>query len=152
MGWYVDFLQAETTGERSIDSGVLAGGQVFLNTLLPASDPCAKPRSRTYALNVLTGLDQPDSVVPMRPAPTSTEQPVGQTSDDYRSTPSLLPVTSSKTPPDPTGRMHVLKELAVANVTPHGSVDVGRIKVPRRAGRLSWREVGNWRQLHEAAK
>ena len=153
MGWYIDFLQAETTGERSIDTGVLAGGQVFLNTLLPGRDSCDKARSRTYALNVLTGLSEPDSVVPKPSPPTSVEKPiVGQTSDDYRSTPSLLPITSSRTPPDATGRLHVLKDLAVANVTPHGSVVVGRVKVPLRAGRLSWREVGNWRQLHEAVK
>jgi len=152
MGWYVDFLQAETTGERSIDSGVLAGGEVFFNTLLPGSDPCDKARSRTYAFNVLTGLTK-DSAVARLPTPPSTEQPiVGQISDGYRATPSLLPVTSSRTPRDPTGRTHLLKELAVVNVTPWGSVTVGRVKVQLRAGRLSWREVGNWRQLHEAVK
>jgi type IV pilus assembly protein PilY1 len=150
MGWYVDFLQAETTGERSIDGGVLAGGEVFFNTLLPGSDPCDKARSRTYAFNVLTGLTK-DSAVARLPAPPSTEQPiVGQISDGYRATPSLLPITSSTTPRDPTGRTHLLKELAVANVTPQGSVVVGHVKVQLRAGRLSWREVGNWRQLHEA--
>lgn len=152
MGWYVDFLQAETTGERSIDSGVLAGGEVFFNTLLPGSDPCDKARSRTYAFNVLTGLTR-DGAVARLPTPPSTEQPiVGQISDGYRSTPSLLPVTSSRTPRDPTGRTRLLKELAVANVTPQGSVVVGRVKLQLRAGRLSWREVGNWRQLHEAVK
>lgn len=152
MGWYVDFLQAETTGERSIDSGVLAGGEVFFNTLLPGGDPCDKARSRTYALNVLTGLTR-DGAVARLPTPSSAEQPIaGQISDGYRSTPSLLPVTSSRTPRDPTGRTRLLKELAVANVTPQGSVVVGRVKLQLRAGRLSWREVGNWRQLHEAVK
>lgn len=152
MGWYVDFLQAETTGERSIDSGVLAGGEVFFNTLLPGGDPCDKSRSRTYALNVLTGLTR-DGAVARLPTPPSAEQPIaGQISDGYRSTPSLLPVTSSWTPRDPTGRTRLLKELAVANVTPQGSVVVGRVKLQLRAGRLSWREVGNWRQLHEAVK
>ncbi|USX19153.1 PilC/PilY family type IV pilus protein [Oxalobacteraceae bacterium OTU3REALA1] len=152
LGWYVDFLQAETTGERSIDSGMLAGGEVFFNTLLPGSDPCDKARSRTYAFNVLTGLPR-DGAVARPPTPPSTEQPIsGQISDGYRSTPSLLPVTSSRTPRDPTGRTRLLKELAVANVTPQGSVVVGHVKVQLRAGRLSWREVGNWRQLHEAVK
>ena len=152
MGWYVDFLQTTTTGERSIDSGMLAGGEVFFNTLLPGSDPCDKARSRTYAFNVLTGLPR-DGAVARPPTPPSTEQPIsGQISDGYRSTPSLLPVTSSRTPRDPTGRTRLLKELAVANVTPQGSVVVGHVKVQLRAGRLSWREVGNWRQLHEAVK
>lgn len=152
LGWYVDFLQAAATGERSIDSGVLAAGEVFFNTLLPGSDPCDKSRSRTYVLNALTGLAK-DAATARLPAPPSIEQPiVGQISDGYRATPSLLPVTSSRTPRDPTGRTRLLKELAVAHVTPQGRVDVGRVKVQLRAGRLSWREVGNWRQLHEAVK
>lgn len=153
MGWYVDLLQAAATGERSIDSGVLASGSVFLNTLLPGGDPCDSASSRTYAFNVLTGLAEQQGRVARLPAPASTEQPiVGQISDGYRAAPSLLPVTSSRTPRDPTGRTRLLKELAVAHVTPQGSVDVGRVKVQLRAGRLSWREVGNWRQLHEAVK
>jgi type IV pilus assembly protein PilY1 len=28
----------------------------------------------------------------------------------------------------------------------------GSIKSTRRTGRLSWREIINWRELHEAAK
>ncbi|HWW71066.1 MAG TPA: pilus assembly protein PilY, partial [Duganella sp.] len=153
MGWYVDLLQAATTGERSIDSGVLAGGEVFFNTLLPGTDACDKARSRTYALNVLTGLAGRDSVVARLPLPTSVEQPiVGTISDGYRATPSLLPVTTTRTPRDPTGRARLHKELAVANLTPQGAVTVGHVQVQLRAGRLSWREVGNWRELHEAAK
>ncbi len=153
MGWYVDLLQAATTGERSIDSGVMAGGKVFFNTLLPGSDPCDKARSRTYALNVLTGLADQAGVVARRPAPASMEQPiVGLISDGYRAAPSVLPATSNRTPRDPTGRTRLQKELTVANITPQGSVTVGSVKVQLHAGRMSWREVGNWRQLHEAAK
>ena len=151
MGWYVDFLQAATTGERSIDSGVLAAGEVLFNTLLPGNDPCGKARSRTYAFNVLSGLPK-DATVAGLPTPSMERPIIGQISDDYRATPSLLPITTSATPRDPTGRTRLLKELAVAHVTPQGSVTVGQIKVQLRAGRLSWREVGNWRQLHEAVK
>ncbi|MEO5932707.1 MAG: PilC/PilY family type IV pilus protein [Duganella sp.] len=153
MGWYVDLLQAATTGERSIDSGVLAGGEVFFNTLLPGADACDKARSRTYALDVLSGLAERDSVAARLPVPTSVERPIiGQISDEYRATPSLLPVATTRTPRDPTGRTSLHKELAVANLTPRGNVAVGRVQVRLRAGRLSWREVGNWRELHEAAK
>lgn len=81
------------------------------------------------------------------------EQPiVGLISDGYRAAPSVLPATSNRTPRDPTGRTRLQKELTVANITPQGSVTVGSVKVQLHAGRMSWREVGNWRQLHEAAK
>ncbi|MBP1205278.1 type IV pilus assembly protein PilY1 [Duganella sp. 1411] len=153
MGWYVDLLQAATTGERSIDSGVLAGGEVFFNTLLPGADTCDKARKRTYALNVLTGLAERDSVVTRLPVPASIEQAIiGRISDGYRATPSLLPVTATRTPRDPTGRARLYRELAVADLTPQGMVAAGHVQVQLRAGRLSWREVGNWRELHGAAK
>lgn len=153
MGWYIDLLQATTTGERSIDSGVLAGGEVFFNTLLPGADACDKARKRTYALNVLSGLPKQDSIVTRPPAPTSVEQPIiGQISDGYRATPSLLSVTTTRTPRDATGQARLYKELAVADLTPQGIATVGHVRVQLRAGRLSWREVGNWRELHEAAK
>ncbi|HEX7986998.1 MAG TPA: PilC/PilY family type IV pilus protein [Duganella sp.] len=153
MGWYVDLLQATTTGERSIDSGVLAGGEVFFNTLLPGADACDKARKRTYALNVLSGLPKQDSIVTRPPAPTSVEQPIiGQISDGYRATPSLLSVTTTRTPRDATGQARLYKELSVADLTPQGIATVGHVRVQLRAGRLSWREVGNWRELHEAAK
>jgi type IV pilus assembly protein PilY1 len=31
-------------------------------------------------------------------------------------------------------------------------VAVGSVRTTRRAGRLSWREIVNWRELHEVAK
>ncbi len=151
MGWFVDFLQAQSTGERSIDSGVLVGSELVFNTLLPGLGSCDEARRRTYALNVLTGLADKDSAV--TGSPPSDERPiVGQLANLYASVPVLLPVKTSKAPRDPTGRMDLSKEVAVVNVTPQGSEVAGRVKLKLRAGRLSWREVGNWRQLHEAAK
>jgi type IV pilus assembly protein PilY1 len=153
MGWYVDLLQAAITGERSIDSGVLAGGTLLFNTLLPASDPCDKARRRTYALNVLTGLADERSVVTTSPPASAPQRPlVGLVSDIYAATPSLLPVTSSATPRDPARRTRVDKEFSITDVSGQGSETIGSVKVVSRAGRLSWREVGNWRALHEAAK
>ena len=153
MGWYVDLLQAAITGERSIDSGVLAGGTLLFNTLLPASNPCDKARKRTYALNVLTGLADDRSVVTNPPPATMLERPVvGLVSDTYAATPFLVPAASSVTPRDPTRRTRVDKEFTIADVTGQRNETIGLVKVKSRAGRLSWREVGNWRALHEAAK
>jgi type IV pilus assembly protein PilY1 len=152
-GWYVDFLQAAITGERSIDSGVLTGGTLMFNTLLPAADPCDKARRRTYALNVLTGLAADRSVVTNLLPASAVERPVvGLLSDVYASAPFLVQTTSSATARDPTRRTRVDKEFSITDATSGGSAKIGEVKVKSWAGRLSWREVGNWRALHEAAK
>ncbi|MFD2273239.1 hypothetical protein ACFS07_25065 [Undibacterium arcticum] len=56
-GWYFDFLNSATTGERSVTNALVAYGKLFfLNSLVTGSDPCVKGGGRTYALDVLTGL------------------------------------------------------------------------------------------------
>jgi type IV pilus assembly protein PilY1 len=123
-GWYVDFLRSASSGERSIDSGRLLGGEVVFNTLQPGTGACGVSSSRSYALNALSGL--PDGYAVFMPSPVSISYPlIGAPMTAYAATPSLL----------------------LASVTP-----VGSIKVKLRAGRLSWREVANWRELHEALK
>jgi type IV pilus assembly protein PilY1 len=148
-GWYVDFLRAEDTGERSIDSGLLANGQVLFNTLLPGADPCAAPRSRTYALNVLTGLADDNTVTAILPG---FEPIVGLLLPDYAPTPVLLPQSVMRDVSGPAGSIRVKTTAAVVNVGAQGPVVAGGMKATRRAGRLNWREVANWRELHEAAR
>lgn len=152
MGWYVDFLQAAITGERSIDSGVLTGGTLLFNTLLPAANPCDKARRRTYALSVLTGLADERSVATNLPSAAVERPVVGLVSDIYAAAPFLVPVTSSAAPRDPTRRMRVDKEFSITDVNSQRSESIGTVKMKSWAGRLSWREVGNWRALHEAVK
>jgi type IV pilus assembly protein PilY1 len=148
-GWYVDFLQAEKTGERSIDSGLLARGQILFNTVLPGADPCAATYSRTYALSVLNGLADDSTVAAILPGDAPM---VGLLLPDYAPTPVLLPQSSTRESDGPTGRINVKSTDAVVNVGASGPVVAGSMKTVRRAGRLSWREVANWRELHEAAK
>lgn len=148
-GWYVDFLQAENTGERSINSGVLANGEVLFNTLLPGGDPCAATRSRTYVLNALTGLADDSTVAAILPGH---EPIVGLLLPDYAPMPALLPQSSTREGDGPAGRISVKTNAAVVNIGANGAVVAGGMKSVRRAGRLSWREVANWRELHEASK
>jgi type IV pilus assembly protein PilY1 len=147
-GWYVDFLQAESTGERSTDNGLLADGQVLFNTMLPGADACAPTRSRIYALNVLTGLAA-DSVTVVLPGD---EAIVGLLLPDYAPSPSLLPQSAVRDGDGPAGRISVKATATVVNVGADGLTVIGGMKSSRRAGRLSWREVANWRELHEAVK
>ena len=150
-GWYVDFRQAEATGERSIDSGLLANGQVLFNTLLPGAGGCAPPRSRTYALSVLTGLADDSTSAAVLPGDVPAPL-IGLLLPDYAPSPVLLPQSSSRDSSGPVGRISVKRTDAVVSLGAQGPVVAGKMKTVRRAGRLGWREVANWRELHEAAK
>lgn len=146
-GWYVDFTEPT---ERSVQTGVLADGAVLFNTVLPGTDMCGVTRSRSYALNVLTGL--PDDGLFTARLP-SGEAIVGAMLPDYAPAPLLLPSVIANGERDAMGHIRQEKNYVVAQAGTAGSVVVtGSIKTVRRAGRLSWREIANWRELHEAAK
>ncbi|MYN45025.1 pilus assembly protein PilY [Pseudoduganella sp. FT93W] len=151
-GWFIDFWQSERTGERSIDSASVVDGTVVFTTLLPGASACGASHSRSYALNALTGLPASSELV-LNAALTE----VGLMQPDYAGKPVLLPVARHADVPGPGAsfrRTQVLMQLAPVT-SANGALDLAalaRIKVVRRAGRLSWREVNNWRELHEAAK
>lgn len=149
-GWYLDLLHAGVTGERSIDNGVIEGGIWTMNTMLPAASACDPARSRSYVLNALTGLAQGHSVsVRLPPAPAPEQPIVGDLSLSYVGRPALLPLASSVSLPNPTGGVRVVREFALGHP---GQSPLGTVRSVTRAGRLSWREVANWRQLHENSK
>jgi type IV pilus assembly protein PilY1 len=146
-GWYVDF---EDKVERSINAGVLAEGAVLFNTVLPGADVCSATRSRSYVLNVLSGLPDDGRFTAILP---NNEAIVGLMLPDYAPSPMLLPQSVSSTARDAVGRITQTKDYAVVQAGEDGQVAVsGKMHARRRAGRLSWREVSNWRELHEAAK
>lgn len=147
-GWYVDFLQSARTGERSLGGGKLVGGAVVFNTLLPGADKCDASRSRSYVLQALSGLPGGISTASVAPAAPI----VGVLQSTYSAVPSLVQQAVSHGPPDPTGQLVVEKGYAVVNASARDTTVVGSVKVHLRSGRLSWREVANWRELHEAIK
>lgn len=142
-GWYLDFVPS---GERSLQAGTLSDGALLFNTVLPGAELCSATRSRSYVLNPLSGL--PDdgrfsAILPnndvMLPA--------------YAPMPLLLPQAVTQGPRETTGRMLQTRDTAIVRFSTAGQVTVtGSIKSTRRTGRLSWREIINWRELHEAAK
>lgn len=149
MGWYMDLLHSSGTGERSLDSGVLRHGALVFNTVLPTTEPCSSSPGRTYVLNVLTGLPDGRSVSARLP-PASVQQPImGELTAPYAAVPLLLPTSTSTAPRTPTGAVRVAQEFSVAVGAREGT-PIGTVRTQSRAGRLSWREVSNWRQLHEA--
>lgn len=138
-GWYIDFTDAV---ERSTNTGTLTDGVVLFNTVLPGADMCSPTSSRSYALRVTSGL----------PAESATAI-TGEPSPDYFPLPVLLPQTISRSGPDPVGRIVQQKTYALVGATAEGPlVTIGSVRTTRRVGRLSWREIVNWRELHEAGK
>ncbi|MDN2712707.1 PilC/PilY family type IV pilus protein [Janthinobacterium sp. SUN118] len=149
-GWYLDFLDAAQTGERSIHNPVLAAGKVVFNTVLPGRDPCARPATRVYVLDVLSGFAADAAGVVQAGAQT------GQLHDGLaRGPPLVMELNSTVAAANATGRAEGRKELAVLQPGLSGAAGLKALKVvsaPLPAGRISWREVANWRELHEAAK
>lgn len=149
-GWYLDFLNPAQTGERSISSPVLAAGKVLFNTVLPGRDPCARPATRLYVLDVLSGFAADGAGV---------VQPGAQTGRLFdglaRAPPLALELNSTVGAATAAGRAEGRKELVVLQPDLPGASSGAGLKVlsaPLPARRLSWREVANWRELHEAAK
>jgi type IV pilus assembly protein PilY1 len=146
-GWYLDFLQDT---ERSINAGVLSDGAVLFNTVLPGADVCSATLTRSYVLNALSGLPDDGRFTAILP---SNEALVGLMLPDYAPMPLLLPLSVTQGPRDATGRILQTRNSAIVQAGGAGQLTpIGSMKAARRAGRLSWREIANWRELHEAAK
>ena len=146
-GWYLDFVGAATTGERSVHSGVLAAGKVAFNTVLPGRDPCAQPATRLYVLDVLSGFAA-DAAGLMQAGETSGSLLAGLA----RAPPQLLEVDSKVGVAGASGRAEGRKQLAVLQPGMPGKAAAKVASGPLPARRLGWREVANWRELHEAAR
>ncbi|MGV7210145.1 pilus assembly protein [Oxalobacteraceae bacterium A2-2] len=149
MGWYVDFLGE---GERSIASATVADGQVLFNTLLPGKDVCGSKSSRSYAMDALTGLASSYAVATglTSPGPGVT----GLLHKDYAAAPLQVGALRSAARRDPTGKVTQQKIVTLTQPgvrTPVTAAASAAIEVTLRSGRLSWREVANWRELHRAA-
>ncbi len=140
-GWYIDFPNSESTGERSISGALIAHGRAYFNTIIPASNPChARTRSLSYQLEVLTG--KPDSSGPA----------VRRTTPGGRlGTPVYLPTRSDISERDAIGRRTRTEYFSILNANPGAesgaSFAIDSDHVERRAGRLSWREIQNWQDL-----
>ena len=161
-GWYLDFADAAVSGERSVSGAVLAAGKIFFNTVLAGGTPCAAPGMRSYALDALSGFAVDADGVGRSGAATGhfLEGEAG-------TTPVLYQTGALAGTRDATGgavtrtRYLVLDPLlhpAAAGLTRTpaaadgpGAGGKGGTSLALPARRMSWREVANWRELHEAA-
>jgi type IV pilus assembly protein PilY1 len=140
-GWYLDFANARVDGERIAASPVLASGAVFISTIVAGADPCAAPSTRTYVLDALTGF-----VIPAGDGST------GRLKKGNGVLPLLLELGAVSGPRNATGGAVAARSIGIVNLQDKGAPALQRVEISLPAGRISWREVANWQELHEAAK
>ena len=144
-GWYLDFLDANKTGERSIGSARVSDGNLFFNTLIPNSDPCQTHGGRRYVLNTLNGL----------PAYANFSAEISNTV--LLSTPMVIAIVPEQSARDATGKRRIKKKLEVLDPAtsdkPGEKVITSKpaTEITTISGRLSWREIINWVELRTSA-
>ncbi|MFT5644817.1 MAG: type IV pilus assembly protein PilY1, partial [Janthinobacterium sp.] len=141
-GWYLDFPHAASSGERSISSAVLAAGKVFFNTVLPGSAPCSIAALRSYGIDVLFGLAFDANGV------THSGSVTGQLATDTVGGTPLLVLGNVDV-----GRKNGIGARAVTTYYRifNGANAAGAVMLTMPAGRIGWREIPNWPELHQAA-
>ncbi|HEU4851126.1 MAG TPA: PilC/PilY family type IV pilus protein [Telluria sp.] len=143
-GWYFDFA-GQRSGERITSSPMVDGGVMVATSVIPAADECATPSTRTYALSALTGMANGAASTDADGAVT------GVLTAGAAPGPPLLVLSGATTSgPDGAGRVTAMRRYSFYPSGPGGKAPVEvRIAVPGH--RLSWREITNWQELHDAA-
>lgn len=148
-GWYLDFPNWRTEGERSSGTALLASGAVIFDTLAPGASVCAPMVTRTYVVDALTGLAYASSGVSENGQVTGDVVEQGA----WLSPPLLVDMGMVAGQRSATGAAVANHTVSIVRMGGDGKPPLSlplTVKTP--SGRLSWREVANWQELHEAAK
>jgi len=140
VGWYVDFIDSASTGERSVTHADVEGGAVLFYTVTPSADRCAPPSNRLYRLDALDGLTPPDAVFAGLPA-----------NEDGAHLPDAVPPACVRAEaPDAFGRRILQRTTPSRQDEATGAggapADPGGMDRAGVAGRLSWREIADWNE------
>lgn len=141
-GWYLDFVDSNRSGERSIANAQLIDGTLFFNTLIPSADPCKKHGGLQYVLSPLSGVVISVSA--------NTNMYSGSA---VLSTPMIMAMVPDRVAQaDASGKRQVKKKLGMLD--PAGAVEKADaaaqnkvIEITTKSERLSWREIVNWTEL-----
>lgn len=148
-GWYLDFPNWRADGERSAGTAFLASGALIFDTLAPGTGVCTAPVTRTYAVDALTGLAYTSSGV------SEVGQVTGEVVEQAAllSPPLLFDLGMVAGQRSATGATVAIHTVNIVRLRGEGKPPLSLpVTVKTPAGRLSWREVANWQELHEAAK
>lgn len=145
-GWYVDFLDAAATGERSVTPALISAGKILFNTVLPGAVVCAAGSGRSYMFSALTGLPPAGNA-------TGYVSHIGMLGPPIK-----LETSTDISDRNATGGRTARKKFTIINVGTGGVQGniapaeqlSGEWTMP--AGRFSWREISNWQELHNASR
>jgi len=131
-GWFIDFPDSKSSGERMISEAAAEFGTVFFNTITPGTS-CQKPASgKSYKLDLLTGKTAASDIV------TGIKSP-----GTALGTPLLIDIKSESGLRDALGQRTATHYFSVLNF--NSATDLqGRLSsdaTQRKAGRQSWREL-----------
>ncbi|MES2300061.1 MAG: PilC/PilY family type IV pilus protein [Pseudomonadota bacterium] len=146
QGWYFDFPQTGPDLERSVGATLLSGTLV-IDSEVPAREACGAALARTYVLDALSGLARGADARPHSGAAAGWREPGAA----LAGTPLVLTRTTAAVRSS-AGDVRVVRSYAIATAGSDGMPRLGgafEVSVP--AGRLGWRELVNWQELHDAA-
>lgn len=132
MGWYIDL--DKSIGERQISDITAEFGQLFFGSLFPTKGSCGEGGGRFYAVNSLTGSGVSElSQVGILAAPLVLE--IGSTA-----------LTNS----DTSGQRTATRRVAIITQGSKGlkvaATSGGGLSFNEQVGRLSWRQINNYRE------
>ena len=133
MGWYIDF--DKSSGERQVSDITTAFNQLFFGSLFPTKGSCGEGGGRLYAINALTGNGVFEvSQVGILAAPLVLE--IG---------------SSALTGSDATGQRTATRRVAIITQGSKGLKvatlgGAGGLGYSEQVGRLSWRQLNNYRE------
>jgi type IV pilus assembly protein PilY1 len=141
-GWYFDYYNSASTGERSVTEGAIAGQLLFFNSLLLSSDPCSGGSGRMYQIDLLTGLS--DGV-------TGTISTIG-----LLNSPIVFNISTTVGDRNATGARRTVTKQTVyttgtGNSAGQTTTSTSAPDQAGKTGRLSWRELQNWQELRKDA-
>ena len=148
-GWYIDFPYSVTQGERSAGPAVLVSGTAILDSVSPGDAVCSAAVVRSYVVDVLSGLEKaPGSAIGV--APTGNVVQRGGVIAPPMLVSAGAVVVSGRTPAGGAASTHT---VSLVRPGPAGAgPSVQQVTASAPAKRVSWREVANWQELHEAAR
>ena len=137
-GWYLDFPKSPTTGERIHHDlpGVVAGNSYVFNTMMLNGESCDVGGGRKYVVDLLSGLSDTE---------TGYLSSIG-----LMSRPIAINMATTVSPRSSTGARRVTTTYSQYNQGIVGSEMTPLSDVVTRAGRLSWVEIGNFKELRKA--
>ncbi len=144
LGWYFDFPNANKAGERAAASPVSIADALTIASLLPGAGKDGAPASRLYTIDAVSGLAHAASTA--NPAVTGELAQIDPTLPLLFADAALLKGERGATGGIAMTRRVTLVQPQAAAGTPAITIDVRY-----RAGRMGWREVSNWQELHRAA-